>query len=77
MNDRLTPRAPLTPTVLVVDDEPAVRQVLVDLLWDEGLIAAQATDGEEALLVLESTPVAVIVSDVRMPRLDGPGSRSC
>jgi DNA-binding response OmpR family regulator len=60
-------------TVLVVDDDPAMRRRLVDVLWEEGFAVRQATDGEEALLMVETTTVQVVVSDVRMPRLDGPG----
>lgn len=73
MNDSLAhPRLPV-PTILVVDDDPAVRQVLVDLLSDEGYRVVQAIDGEEALLVLGTTTVHLLLCDVRMPRLDGPG----
>jgi CheY-like chemotaxis protein len=73
MSDRLATQTATAPIVLVVDDDPAVRQLLVDLLWGEGFVVRQAADGEEALLTLEATPIHVVLSDVRMPRLDGPG----
>ena len=61
-----------TPTVLVVEDEPAVREVVVDLLQDEGFAVRQASDGLQAIDELEADNVDLVLSDVRMPRLDGP-----
>ncbi len=61
-----------TPTVLVVEDEPAVREVVVDLLQDEGYAVRQASDGLQAIDELEVDDVDLVLSDVRMPRLDGP-----
>lgn len=57
--------------VLVVDDEPAIRDTLSDLLEDEGFVVARARDGVEALQLLESRVFDLIVTDVKMPRLDG------
>jgi CheY-like chemotaxis protein len=61
-----------TPTVLVVEDEPAIRDVVVDLLEDEGYAVRQAADGLEAIDELDMDDVDLVLSDVRMPRLDGP-----
>ena len=61
-----------TPTVLVVEDEPAIREVVADLLEDEGYAVRQAADGLEAIDELEVDGVDLVLSDVRMPRLDGP-----
>ena len=61
-----------TPTVLVVEDEPAVREVVADLLQDEGYAVRQASDGLQAIDQLEVDNVDLVLSDVRMPRLDGP-----
>jgi CheY-like chemotaxis protein len=61
-----------TPTVLVVEDEPAVRVVVADLLQDEGYAVRQASDGLQAIDQLEVDDVDLVLSDVRMPRLDGP-----
>ena len=61
-----------TPTVLVVEDEPAVREVVADLLQDEGYAVRQASDGLQAIDELEVDDVDLVLSDVRMPRLDGP-----
>jgi CheY-like chemotaxis protein len=60
------------PTVLVVEDEPAIREVVADLLEDEGYAVRQAADGLEAIDELEVDAVDLVLSDVRMPRLDGP-----
>src|SRR3954463_10997619 len=60
------------PTALVVEDEPAIREVVADLLQDEGYAVRQAADGLEAIDELEVDDVDLVLSDVRMPRLDGP-----
>ena len=58
-------------TILVVDDEPLIRDVLVDLLRDEGYAVVTADDGLAALeVVLEEAP-ALVLMDVMMPRMDG------
>jgi CheY-like chemotaxis protein len=61
-----------TPTVLVVEDEPAVREVVADLLQDEGYTVRQVSDGLQAIDELQAEDVDLVLSDVRMPRLDGP-----
>jgi CheY-like chemotaxis protein len=58
-------------TVLVVDDEPAIREVIATLLEDEGYLVRHAKDGLEALDAINGNRIDLIVSDVVMPRLDG------
>ena len=58
-------------TVLFVDDEPQVRQALQRLDLDGVWHSAFAADGAEALEYMEHTPVAALVSDYRMPGIDG------
>ena len=58
-------------TVLVVDDEPAIREVIATLLEDEGYLVRHAKDGLEALDTINDDEIDLIVSDVVMPRLDG------
>ena len=56
---------------LVVDDEPRLRRVLVKLLETEGFACAEAGSGVEALRELERVPVPLVISDLRMPEMDG------
>jgi two-component system, OmpR family, response regulator MprA len=58
-------------SILVVDDEPAVRDSLRRALQLEGYEVELAGDGDEALKRLEGDGVDAIVLDVSMPRLDG------
>lgn len=66
-----SPAAPLR--VLLVDDEPLLVDALGRLLRRAGLRVTEASDGLEALQRLRDERVDVILSDVRMPQLDGPG----
>ncbi len=56
---------------LVVDDEPRLRQVLVHLMRHDGFRCFEASNGEEAIELLERQPVTLVMSDMRMPRMDG------
>jgi CheY-like chemotaxis protein len=58
-------------TVLVVDDESGVRQLLAVILEMEGHRVLQAASGAEALAQVESEQVDLITLDVMMPGLDG------
>lgn len=57
--------------VLVVDDESEIRQQLQELLLKEGYEVLQASDGEEALSVLEKSLPDLIILDIIMPKIDG------
>jgi len=59
--------------ILVVDDDSAVSTVLTALLNQAGYTAHRASNGEEALDTLEVRPFDAVLSDVRMPVLDGMG----
>jgi two-component system response regulator MprA len=59
------------PRVLVVDDEPAVRRALERALRLDSYEVALASDGEEALDALATTPADAVILDIAMPRLDG------
>ena len=56
---------------LVVDDEPRLRQVLVHLMRNDGFRCFEASNGAEAVELLERQPVTLVMSDMRMPRMDG------
>ena len=57
--------------VLVVDDEPGMRETLVDILEDAGYEVVAAVDGQAALDTVREHPVDVVVMDVQMPKQDG------
>jgi EAL domain-containing protein (putative c-di-GMP-specific phosphodiesterase class I)/CheY-like chemotaxis protein len=59
--------------VLLVDDEPAIARSLGRLLTDAGNQVTTARDGAEGFKLVESTRFDVIISDIRMPGLDGLG----
>ncbi|HOD35971.1 MAG TPA: sigma-54 dependent transcriptional regulator [Syntrophales bacterium] len=59
--------------ILIVDDEANMRLVLKALLSREGYDVLTAADGLEALEVLKNQDVKVVVTDLKMPRLDGMG----
>lgn len=58
-------------TVLVVDDEPGMRETLTDILEDAGYAVIAAGDGNSAMALFRQHPVDVVVMDVRMPGRDG------
>lgn len=58
-------------TVLIVDDERHIVEVLAQLLEDEGYAVRRAYDGETALRHVEEEPPDLVLSDVAMPRLGG------
>src|SRR5437868_5511474 len=62
-----------SPTCLVVDDEPRLRQVLMHLMRNDGFTCLEAGNGEEAIAVLEQNRVTLVMSDLRMPKVDGIG----
>jgi CheY-like chemotaxis protein len=57
--------------ILVVDDEPQVAEVLVEIFSQDECTVETAADGEEALAKLRHRSYDVIVCDIRMPRLNG------
>lgn len=58
-------------TVLCVDDEPGILSALKRVLRAEDCKVLQATGGTEALQLMETHAVDVVVSDMRMPGMDG------
>ena len=59
--------------VLVVDDERAMREFLKVLLEKQGHSVITTADGEQALQVVATQPPDLVISDVRMPKVDGIG----
>ncbi len=62
---------PLTFSILVVDDKWENRIILVNLLNDLGFKILEAVDGKEALQVLQSQHLDLLITDLRMPNMDG------
>jgi DNA-binding response OmpR family regulator len=60
-----------TPTILVVDDEPALLRLMAFLLKRQGYRLITATNGEEALLQLQEHRPDLVVLDIMMPKMDG------
>jgi two-component system response regulator HydG len=58
-------------TILVVDDEPANRQVLARILTREGYDVEQADDGRQALELLRGGGFELVLTDLKMPGMDG------
>src|SRR5450432_3585242 len=63
--------AGLQPTVLLVDDDPAVAKVLAALLGQEGIGAHEVRSAGDALAYLASRHADVVLTDLRMPGMDG------
>jgi CheY-like chemotaxis protein len=59
--------------ILVVDDDLAILNLIDRVLKGEGFEVMTAQDGQEALSLAERHHPDVVLSDVSMPRLDGPG----
>ncbi len=59
------------PKVLVVDDDASLRRILEYNLAEEGHAVATAASGEEALEALERTGFDLVVTDIKMPGIDG------
>jgi two-component system OmpR family response regulator len=57
--------------ILVVDDDPHIRDLLSFALAKAGMEVEEAADGEEALAAVEARPPALVVLDINLPRLSG------
>jgi two-component system, NtrC family, nitrogen regulation response regulator NtrX len=57
--------------ILIIDDERAIRNVLKDILGNEGYKVDEAADGEEGLKKFLATTFDVVLCDIKMPKLDG------
>ncbi|MBP1622713.1 MAG: two component, sigma54 specific, transcriptional regulator, Fis family [Acidobacteria bacterium] len=59
------------PTILVVDDEPNIIEVLEMVLQDEGMEVLKAGSGQAALALLRDNKVDLVISDIKMPDFSG------
>ena len=58
-------------TILVIDDERSIRNVLKDILTNEGYIIDEAADGEEGFKKFTSQKYSLVICDIKMPKMDG------
>ncbi len=65
---------PGPPKILVVDDEAAIRQLLVEVLSDEGYSVYVAANGQDAMVMVGQDRPDLILMDVMMPEMDGPAT---
>jgi two-component system response regulator MprA len=61
----------VTRSILIVDDEPGITEALALVLQDEGYDVRVASDGAQAVALLEKRRVDLILTDVMMPTIDG------
>ena len=68
-----TPAGKSRPVVLVVEDEPLLRMLAVELVREAGFTAIEASDADEAVVLLESrTDITLLFTDINMPgSMDG------
>ena len=64
-------QCPMPRTILVADDDPHIRQLIVFALAKAGLDAIEAEDGEAALAAVEKLHPDLLILDINMPRMDG------
>lgn len=57
--------------ILIVDDDPYIRELVRVFMLNEGFDVVEASDGEEALKLLETVQVDMVIMDIMMPNMDG------
>src|SRR5688572_30460588 len=60
-----------TPHLLFVDDEPALRRLMADRLAERGFDVVEAESGERAIELLHQFAFDIVITDLRMPGMDG------
>lgn len=71
MRDAIDMSKPIEATIVVVDDEPSIRELLVASLHFSGFEVETAASGSQAIEVIEKTRPDLIVLDVMLPDIDG------
>lgn len=57
--------------ILVVDDDPALREIIVSVLSEPGYLVFSASDGYEAIRILVERPIDLLLTDIVLPGLSG------
>lgn len=57
--------------ILIVDDDPYIRELVRVFMLNEGFDVVEASDGAEALKLLETVQVDMVIMDIMMPNMDG------
>lgn len=60
-----------TPTVMIIDDEPHIREVFTEILTDHGYRVLTAVDGEQGLTLFRAHPCDIVLTDLGMPGASG------
>ncbi len=60
-----------TRDVLLIDDDVAMRSMLVRAMTRSGYVVHEAGDGHEGLRILEERPIGLVITDIIMPELEG------
>jgi DNA-binding NtrC family response regulator len=58
-------------TILIIDDEKSIRNVLRDILQHEGYQVEEAADGEQGIKMFQSKNFDLVLCDIKMPKMDG------
>lgn len=61
----------MTPSILIIDDEPLMRLSMLDALKAEGYQVQEASNGEEGIKRITTGPYDLVITDLRMPGSDG------
>ena len=69
---RPAPEVPKGTRALVVEDETALGTAVADALGDAGFVVDRATNGEDALTLIDGQAYDLVICDLKMPKLDGP-----
>ncbi len=71
MTDELDFNVDSTPNVLIVEDEPRLREMLLHALPDMGFTGAAAKSGEEGIKIMEQSPHQIVILDLNLPGMTG------
>jgi len=58
-------------SILVIDDEPLIRESLYEIFRIEGFNVSMTASGEEALSIIKTRPMDIVIADLKLPQMDG------